>query len=235
MISKSLILLLAGTTAQAAIVHPLDEMKAIEVPISQQGLTRIKVQNDRILHVFGNAGEYVLETDEAQGQVFIRPTLLNDVAKAISLTLTTEAGQTQDLRLIPKNQAPEALILKVNTEATSKVEKEKRASAPISREEVESLIFALQGDRIPLGYKEMPINLTTLHEPYPLLRELQGQTLHGLTYRIQNKTEENLVLSEPELAKKISIQQNTLIAILMSKKILTPGEGTEAYVVVRAN
>ena len=236
MVSRFFVLLLAGSAAHAAIVRPLDELKVIEIPISQQGLTRIKVQSDRILHVLGNAGEYVLETDEDQGQVFIRPTLLNDSsAKAISLTLTTEAGQTQDLRLIPKNQAPEALILKVDTEATSKVEKEKRSSAPIFREEVESLIFALQGNRIPLGYKEMPINLTTLHEPYPLLRELQGKALRGLTYRIQNKTQENLILSAPELAKKISIQQNTLIAILMSKKILTPGEGTEAYVVVRAN
>ncbi|MBY0501708.1 MAG: type-F conjugative transfer system secretin TraK [Alphaproteobacteria bacterium] len=236
MISKSLILLLAGTTAQAATVHPLDEMKVIGLPISQQGLTRIKVQNDRILHVFGNAGEYVLETDEDQGQVFIRPTLLNDSsAKAISLTLTTEAGHTQDLRLTPKNQAPEALILKVDTEATSKAEKEKRSSSPLFREEAESLIFALQEDRIPLGYKEMPINLTTLHEPYPLLRELQGKTLRGLIYRIQNKTPENLILSEPELAKQLSLQQNTLVAILISKKILTPGEGTEAYVVVQAN
>lgn len=236
MVSRFFILLLAGSAAHAAIVRPLDELKIIEVTISQQGLTRIKVQDDRILHVFGNAGEYVLETDEDQGQIFIRPALLNDSStKAISLTLTTEAGHTQDLCLTPKNQAPEALILKTDTTIQQEIEQEKRASAPIFREEVEGLILALQEGRIPLGYKEMPINLTTLHEPYPLLRELQGKTLRGLTYCIQNKTQGNLGLSEPELAKKISLQQNTIIAILISKKILTPGEGTEAYVVARAN
>ena len=116
MVSRFFILLLAGSAAHAAIMRPLDEMKVIEMPISQQGLTRIKVQDDRILHVFGNAGEYVLEIDENQGQIFIRPTPLEGTPlKPISLTLTTESGHTQDLRLVLKNQAPEALILKTDT------------------------------------------------------------------------------------------------------------------------
>ncbi len=89
--NRFLILLFAGTTAQAAIVRPLDEMKVFEVPIAQDALTRIKVQDDRILQVFGNAGEYVLETDDYQGQIFIRPMPSLDAvsSKAISLTLTT--------------------------------------------------------------------------------------------------------------------------------------------------
>ena len=65
---------LMATTAQAAIQRPLDELKIIEVPISQQDLTRITVKEDRILNVFGVTGEYVLEADEDQGQIFIRPT-----------------------------------------------------------------------------------------------------------------------------------------------------------------
>jgi len=262
MILRAFTLFLMGTIAQATIVRPLDEMTAIEVPISQQGLTRIKVQGDRILHVFGNAGEYVLETDEDQGQVFIRPTPLEEASvKAISLTLTTEAGHTQDLRLVPKDQAPEALILKADNTVKQEIEKdslneEKRASAPLFREDVEDLILALQEGRIPLGYKEMPISLTTLHEPYSLVRELQGETLRGLTYRIQNKTPDRFVLSESELAKELFIHQNlpgyafgsavasgeggplksnTLIAILISKKTLTPGEGTDVYVVARTH
>ena len=114
MILKPFIYFLISTSAQAAMMRNLDEMRVIEVPISQEGLTRIKVQEDRILHVFGNAGEYVLETDENQGQIFIRPKASEEGTsiKPISLTLTTEAGHTQDLRLIPKHQAPEAIILK---------------------------------------------------------------------------------------------------------------------------
>ena len=246
MVSKFLILLLAGTTVHAAIVRPLDEMKVIEVPISQQGFTRLKVQDDRILHVFGNAGEYVLETDENQGQIFVRPTPLEGTpSKPISLTLTTESGHTQDLRLVPKDQAPEALILKTDTTIQQEIKKERRASAPLFREEVEGLILALQEGRIPLGYKEMPISLTILNEPYQRIRELQGQILRGFTYHVQNKTQDHLVLSEPELAKDLFIHRNLgedgpfkpnrIIALLIPKKNLTPGEGTEIYVVARAN
>ncbi|MDI9640435.1 type-F conjugative transfer system secretin TraK [Geitlerinema splendidum] len=232
--NRFLILLFAGTAAQAAIVRPLDEMKVLEVPIAQDALTRIKVQDDRILQVFGNAGEYVLETDDYQGQIFIRPIPSSDSipSKAISLTLTTEAGYTQDLRLLPKNQAPEALILQVNTDLNQELEKNKLASAPIFREEVESLILALQEGRIPLGYKEMPINLTTLHEPYQRIREIQGQKLCGLTYRVQNNTKELLILSEAELANSLNL--NTLVALLIPQKALTPGEGTDIYVAIRA-
>ena len=236
MASKFLILLLAGTTVHAATIRTLDEMKVIEVPISQQGLTRLKVQDDRILHVFGNAGEYVLETDENQGQIFVRPIPLEGTpSKPISLTLTTESGHTQDLRLVPKDQAPEALILKTDTTIQQEIKKERRASAPLFREEVEGLILALQEGRIPLGYKEMPISLTTLNEPYQRIRELQGQTLRGFTYHVQNETQDHLVLSEPDLAKTLSFKPNTIVAILISKKTLIPGEGAEIYVVARAN
>ncbi len=242
--NRFLILLFAGTAANSAIVRPLDEMKVLEVPIAQDALTRIKIQDDRILHVFGNAGEYVLETDDYQGQIFIRPTPSFEAvhSKAISLTLTTEAGYTQDLRLLPKNQAPEALILQINADLDQGFEKgslgeAKHASTPLFREEVEGLILALQEERIPLGYKELPINLSTLKWPYQRMREIQGQKLRGLTYRIQNNTKKSLVLYEPELAKELNLNTplNTLVALLISKKTLTPGEGTDVYVAARAN
>src|SRR3990167_7156559 len=103
----SLFFLLTLSAVKAALIQTLDESRVIEVPISKEDLTRITVQEDRIRNVFGVTGEYVLETDEDQGQIFIRPT---DLEKPFSLTLTTEKGRTQDLRLIPKDQATEALL-----------------------------------------------------------------------------------------------------------------------------
>lgn len=178
---------LIATTAQAAIQRPLDELKVIEVPISKQDLTRITVKEDRILNVFGVTGEYVLEADEDQGQIFIRPAGLNS-NKPIHLTLTTEGGHTQDLRLIPQDKKPEALILK----AEDNIKKERpwahgsqlsHSSPPmkegitnithddiprdditrddLTREGVEDLIDACREGRIPLGYKLAPIPLET--------------------------------------------------------------------------
>ncbi len=232
LISRFLMLLLVSTTANAAMVRPIDEKKILEVSISQEELTRIKVQDDRILQVFGLAGEYVLETDDHQGQIFIRPV---EGLKPINLTLTTEAGYTQDLRLIPKNKPPEALILKVDTEIAQELEKEKQAHAPLFREEVEELIHACREERIPLGYKEVPLDLSTLQGPHLLVREIQGQKLRGLTYRVQNNTQEPLALSESEFAASLPLKPKTLVALLISKKTLNPGEGADVYVVARAN
>lgn len=228
---------ITSLSAQAAITKDLDEMKVIEVPISQEGLTRIKVQEDRILHVFGNEGDYVLETDETQGQVFIRPKLSEEdlTSKSISLTLTTEGGHTQDLRLIPKSQTPEAIILKSDRVLKQELEKEKLYSAPLFREEVEGLMKALQEERIPLGYKEMPINLITLNEPYPRVREIQGEKLRGLIYHIQNKTQKVQVLSEAEVAKALPFKEHKIVAILMPQKTLNPKEGTNIHVILRTH
>lgn len=236
MILKPFLCFLISTSAHAAISKYLDEMKVIEAPIAQEGLTRIKVQNDRILHVFGNAGEYVLETDENQGQIFIRPISSKEETnpKPISLTLTTEAGHTQDLRLFLKNRVPEAIILKADSTIKQEI-KDSLTSAPLFREEIEGLILALQEGRIPLAYKEMPLNLTTLNEPYQRIRELQGEKLRGLTYRIQNNTQKLQVLSEPEVAKALPFKDNRIIAILISKKTLYPKEGADVYVVARAH
>jgi type-F conjugative transfer system secretin TraK len=228
LINRFIMFLLASTTAHAAIIHTLDEQKVLEISVSQEGLTRIKVENDRILNVIGMAGEYALETDEHQGQVFIRP---NHEVKPIHLTLTTEAGHTQDLRLIPKTQAPEALILKVDTELAQELDREKQAFAPLFREEVEELIHACRRERIPLGYREVPLDLSTLQGPHLLVREIQGQKLRGLTYRVQNDSQEVVVLSEPELAKELP----KLIALFIPQKTLNPGEETDVYVVARAN
>ena len=233
----SFLISISPTTAHAAIIKNLDELRVIQVPISQESLTRIKVQEDRILHVFGNAGEYVLETDENQGQVFIRPKLSEEETniKPISLTLTTEGGHTQDLHLIPKHQAPEAIILKSDNALKQEIKKEKRASTPLFREEIEGLMQALQEGRIPLGYKEMPINLTTLNEPYKRVREIEGEKLRGLTYHIQNKTQKIQVLTESEVAKTLRFKSHTIVAILIPKKTLNSKEGADIYVVSRTN
>jgi hypothetical protein len=244
--------LLGAQQAQGALLYPLDELKAIEAPIAQQGLTRITVKGDRILNIFGLAQEYVLETDEDQGQIFIHPHPLNKAA--IHLTLTTEGGKTQDLRLIPQDKSPEALILvsslqegewegglQAHQGIKNEFFQEKRAKkdpASPTRDEVESLLEACQAGRIPLGYKPEPLPLSTLHAgPHLLVQELQGDTLRGLTYEIHNNTKEPLILSEPEFAgtwaETGGEELNDLIAILMPQKVLNPGERSLVHVVAK--
>ena len=216
--------LLISTALNAAIIHPLDDLKTIEVPISQQGLTRITVKEDRINNVFGTSGEYVLEADEEQGQVFIRPISLG---KPISLTLTTEEGHTQDLRLIPQDRVPQAIILRADLGKEKSLKK-----SVISRSEIEDLLHGAHDDRIPLGYKATPLDFRFIKGPYLLVRDLKGEKLRCLTYGFKNTSSVPFILSESGIAERLGFK-NKIIAMLITNKTLKPGEGTDIHVVTR--
>ncbi|MBY0501651.1 MAG: type-F conjugative transfer system secretin TraK [Alphaproteobacteria bacterium] len=279
-----------STAANAAIIKPLDSLRTIEIPIAKEGLTRIAVQEDRILNVFGVTGEYVLEADEDHGQIFIQPANLG-TSKPLSLTITTERGHTQDLRLVPKDQVPEALILESREEEidrkhlpyeNSKFLKRQLPSlspsqlllsptahphSSISRHEIEELLQACRQEKIPIGYKLVPVdwkksisrNSQTSGKHYKnglqpistnddhqsedaknfpmaplLMRELRGEKLQGLTYELKNTTETSLILSEAEFIKSLDLERSSIIAILITKKVLVPGERTSAYVVAQS-
>lgn len=229
---------------QGAQIRTMDEFKALEMSISEKDLTRITVKDDRIQNVFGVAGEYVLETDEDQGQIFIRPQQSRSL-RPISLTLTTEGGRTQDLRLIPKEQAAEALILKPMNDIQKEIIEEKKAQ--ISRGEVEALLEGCKRGQIPQGYKAADLSLSTLQGPYKLLHELKGEKLRCLTFEVQNHAKplsqdtskkgpsRGMRLSEEGLSLKLPLQRQEIIAMLLPKHQLYPGERTSFYVVARTN
>jgi conjugal transfer pilus assembly protein TraK len=210
------------SSLKGAILHSLDELRTLEVPISKQGLTRITVENDRIQNVFGVKGEYVLEADETKGQVFIRPTISGK--DSLSLTLTTEGGSTQDLRLILKDKVPETLIL--TPQDSSKEDKD----IFISHEEVEALIQAAQAKRIPVGYELKPNTIIPSEELLRKVSELRGKRLRCFTYTFTNTTQHPIVLRESSFAKSPKT-----IAVLVTSKTLKPQEGTTIYVVKRTS
>ncbi len=215
--------------SQAAQIHPLNDLKVIEVPISQTGLTRIAVKGDRIADVFGMSGEYVMEADETQGQVFIRP--FEPALNPISLTVTTEGGHTQDLRLVPKNQAPEALILKAEQSPDAQ-----KAEMLITRNEIEELLSAMSEGRIPMGYKNVALDLPNPDEPHKLIYEVKNDKLRGLTYEVKNLTTIPWILETSEFAQKLNIDVLDIhvVAVLMPKKLLKPGESTHVYIAAKA-
>lgn len=107
------IILFIGTplTAHAAEIHTLSETTRLNVAISAHEINRISMQGDRIQQVFGADQSFSLETDEQSGQLFIKP-LDTASRKAINLSIVTESGLTQDLRLTPQDIDAVSLILK---------------------------------------------------------------------------------------------------------------------------
>jgi type-F conjugative transfer system secretin TraK len=241
---------LTTAVANAAIVRTLDESKSIEISISKQNLTRITVKDDRVANVFGITGEYVLEADEELGQVFIRPIALGGspfmvgggTSKPIHLTLTTEKGHTQDLRLTPKDQAPEALILEENKQETflSQGSMTRMSAAQVSatrvsiaRDEIEGLLQACQEMRIPLRYKVAPLDLKTFKGPHLLIREIRGEKLRALTYEVKNLSTLPLILSEDTFTQIPHAKKSDIIAVWIAKKTINPGESTYVHVIAK--
>lgn len=235
-----------STESQAATVHKLNDLQVIEVPISQTGLTRITVKGDRINNVFGVAGEYVMEADESQGQVFIRP--MESVLGSISITVTTEGGHTQDLRLLPQNTPPEALILNVEENKNSRDAQGISAATrtipstdSISRNDIEDLLYACAEGRIPVGYLSVPLKLPSGDDPYLLIGEISNKRLRCLTYEVKNSESIPLILGtdvrtqtleESSFAERFT--NLTVLAILMPKKLLKPGESTHVFIAAKS-
>ena len=233
------------TSANTAILRTLDDSKSIEISISKENLTRITVKDDRVANVFGITGEYVLEADEELGQVFIRP-IGHETNKPIHLTLITEKGHTQDLRLIPKDQAPEALILEENKQETlfSQGSMTRMSTAQVSatrvsiaRDEIEGLLQACQEMRIPLGYKVAPLDLkdtsVTFKDPHLLIREIRGEKLRALTYEVINLSTLPLILSEDTFTQIPHAKKSDIIAVWIAKKTINPGESTYVHVIAK--
>lgn len=83
----------------------------VHFKISLHDLNRIEVKNDRIAQVFGKSGAFLVEQDLENGQLYLKPTPQNG-RRPLSVTLTTEKGQVQDLLLTPYDVPGETLILK---------------------------------------------------------------------------------------------------------------------------
>jgi hypothetical protein len=95
----------------ASTVIRVNPDKRIRAVVSYDSMNRIAFANDRIAQVFGDEEAYTLQSDEARGQIFLKPTEANGT-KPIYITLTTEQGSVQDIELIPQKIPTSTLILK---------------------------------------------------------------------------------------------------------------------------
>lgn len=213
------VVLIGGKSgSQAAILRPLNALQSIEASISKHEITRIAVQSDRIKGVFGSPDAYSLEADEDQGEIFIHP----HYDKPFPLTITTEKGITQDLRLIPQDGSSESLILTQDHSLAPR----RGTKILLHRTEVEALLEACKNNRIPVGYKEIPIEITALPHPYLLVREIRNDHLRGLTFEVTT------AMTEDEFAKTCGLPPQDIVAILMP---FHPFTGGHVYVVTRTN
>lgn len=104
-----LLILTAALHAQADELL-LDANKRIEIPISNSGVNRLLIANDRILKIVGAEDDNIIEGETRKGQAFI-VSKLNTDQKAFA-TIISEKGIIQDVVFKVDSEAPYTITLK---------------------------------------------------------------------------------------------------------------------------
>ena len=111
---QSILLVLSIALVQTCFAiqeKPIKDNGTAKAYVSIHGLTRIAVDNDRVQDVRGPEDAYQIKTDANQGAVFIQPTPVFQ-KRPFTIFLATEQGHDYMLRLMPRNQPANTILLK---------------------------------------------------------------------------------------------------------------------------
>lgn len=204
--------------------YPLIDQRRIEALISNREINRITVVHDRIRQVFGADGTFAHEVDEEGGQLFIKP-LKPQQTKPIHITIVTENGLTQDLKLTLADIDAETILLK-QTEPSSISETDKQPL--IYHEALIQLIQSMGRGEDKQGFQKSEEGEDRAY-PNGMQAKLriryQGSLWQGSVFDLYNASGSAVELKEQDFA-----QSGDLAAALQTHR-LNPQSCTRLYVV----
>lgn len=231
----------AGSTCLALQTYPLVDQQRTTVTISQTEQNRIAVLNDRIQQVFGADGTFNVESDEEGGQIFLiaaksRFSISDKPLKPMTMTIITEAGLTQDIKLIPQDIEAQSILFKPTfwqgEDAREKSDHLRQVvvlfKAMVKNEELSGYI------KVSLEHKSSQpsqqassrfTNYNTLK-----VREIAhyiGKKYEGKIYTLHHQGTQDLFLKESDLMLVGDY------AVSLSKRRIHKGETIVLYVVTR--
>lgn len=181
-------------------VKPITDNGKAEAFAATQGITRIAVDQDRITNVRGPAGAYQMQNDNSQGAIFIQPTAAYQ-KKPFTLFIATEQNHNYVLRIIPRDQNADTILLQPQDAKNPQAAAWEQAS-PYTQS-ITQLMNAMANQATPEGYSrnnlikspQLPLgNLATIQ----LKQVYFGANLQGQIYQVTNKTQQTLYLNERE-------------------------------------
>lgn len=219
-----LLTLAASTPALALQVIDARDGETVLARISRQEVTRITLAGERIRKVTGNAGEFVLEKDEEQGEIFIRP-VSPESTKPINLFVSSERS-TIGLLLQPLDTPSDTIVIR---EAAHPM----RAPARTGQSErhvrtLKSLLLVMAEDTQPedLEVREASRRLALWPgAALTLERQWLGRDRVGERYSLTNTGTSSFHLTEPDL------YQHGVIAVSIERTTLAPGASTPLFVI----
>ncbi len=196
--------------------------------VSIKGLTRIAVQNDRILNVRGPDGAYELKEDNNQGAIFIHPSQ-DYQKKPFTLFIATETNQNYVLRVTPRDRNADTILLKP-LDAQNPQAQHWETASPYTQA-ITHLMADMVNHNTPDGYV---INKIVKPQEHYLgdiaiikLTEIyEGAYLQGQIYNVTNRTGLKITLTEREF------YQAGDRAIALTNLVVPPYGQTQLYKVV---
>ncbi len=177
----------------------MDSNSRLSGVISKKGMTRLSIKNDRIEAVYGDSQAFISEADPKSGQLFLR---LNPTFEGsnIYVSVISENGQSQDLKLVVKDVPASSIIL----EEELGIEHTPVVNTPYHDHEMDQENLALVAIKdLARGAGKScssTVSNPTPHHPHLKVELLQSLCLpggwHGYTFSLTNISKENLVLSE---------------------------------------
>jgi type-F conjugative transfer system secretin TraK len=202
-------LLLFCATVQANQRIPVQEGVEVNALVSVNALNRLAVENDRIVSVKGNSGQFELDKDTELGQVFLKPLVSEG---PIPIFISTEKGYTYHLGLTTHDRGAESVLLTPIGEVSAKWQQSG------SYETVLKKIIKAMHTQSPLeGFviENAKIKLPNIKGIKVVsLQSYVGPSLLGHVLEITNTTTEPLYLNELQFTlpgvRAISIIDKTL-------------------------
>lgn len=206
--------------------YNLVDHQKTQITISKDQQTRIAIEEDRIQQIFGAEGLFDIQSDDERGQIFLKPLQAGNT-KPLSITIVTEGGLTQDLRLMPKDTEAQSILFK----PLVKVEK-----APVTRPSIEeervALLKAMKAFEEIGTYDKFPLEKADRDVAAPLLLDplliYKNETQTGRVYRLKNSGKEQIDLSEKDFYRSGDT------AISLEKRALFPGDETFLYIISKS-
>ncbi len=218
------VLLLAASPA----AHALQTLTArdgdtVLAKIAQKEITRIAVDRGRIRKVTGNAGEFHLEKDEQQGEIYLRPADPSST-KPINVFVTSERG-TVGLLLQPVDAPSETILIRKLSDTAARPTRE--ASAPRHIRTLKHLLFSLATDTPADGMEVRDAKLEVALWPglrMTLQRSHLADQIVGEKYQVMN------MAATPTRLDAMDLYKPGVMAVSVEGDEIAPGHTTHVFV-----
>ena len=224
----------AASSAGVSALQVLDARDGVSVvaKLAQKEPTRIKVEGAAIGEVFGNvwqektnpAGEVIVETDPAKGELYVRPVSAS-ATKPINLFIST-AQATYTLLLQPVDMPADTIVLRDRVARVAR-SAQSPAKAPSHVRALTSLLTAMANDApaADVRVEEMALDVRLWQATrFTLLRRYEAPGLIGERYLLTNLGEAALTLDAR------SFEKEGVLGVAVEHLLLEPQASTHVFV-----